>query len=100
MPTPADDAPAVVAFRVGQLEKRFDDFDKKLDNLGGNYVTTDFIKGLKEEADVEHAMFLKRLGKLEEKTASYKWLETLVFGAVGIILVAILGAFISLVVIK
>lgn len=99
MPTP-DDTPAVVAFRVGQLEKRFDSFDNKLDNLGGSFVTTDMMRDARLIAENEHKEFNERILKVETKVTSYPLIEKIVFTAVGIVLISVLGAIISLVVLK
>lgn len=99
VPTP-DDTPAVVAFRVGQLEKRFDTFEAKLDNFGGNFVTIEFVKELKKEADTEHKAFDSRLAKLERLLSAYPIVQALVFGVAGLILIAVFSAIVALVVIK
>lgn len=95
-----DDSPAVVAFRVGQLEKRFDSFDQKLDNLGGNFVTIETIREMKKNADLEHATFRSEIDAITTKTTSYSLIEKIVFTAVGIVLIAVLGAIVGLVIIK
>ena len=100
MPTAADDSPAVVAFRVGQLEKRFDSFDEKLDNLGGSFVTVEMMRDAKIIAENEHKIFTDRLNALETKTTSYTLIEKIVFTGVGLVLISVLGAIISLVIIR
>lgn len=99
MPT-QDDAPAVVAFRVGQLEKRFDTFESKLDNLGGNFVTIETLREMKLNADSEHKAFHDSITAIESKMTSYPLIEKIVFTAVGIVLVTVLGAIIGLVILK
>lgn len=95
-----DDSQPVVAFRVGQLEKRFDTFEYKLDSLGGNFVTLAMMRDAKLIAEAEHKEFNERLIALETKTTSYPLIEKIVFAAVGLVLISVLGAIVGLVVLK
>lgn len=95
-----DDTQPVVAFRVGQLEKRFDIFEAKLDNLGGNFVTIDTLREMKTNADNEHKIFRSEIDTIMTKTTSYPLIEKIVFTGVGLVLISVLGAIIGLVILK
>ena len=95
-----DDTQPVVAFRVGQLEKRFDTFEAKLDNLGGNFVTIDTLREMKSNADNEHKIFRAEIDAIMTKTTSYPLIEKIVFTGVGLVLISVLGAIIGLVILK
>lgn len=51
---PADNEPTVVAYRMGQLEKRFDQFETKLDDMRTGLVEEREFSEAKLEAKVEH----------------------------------------------
>lgn len=93
-----DDTQPVVAFRVGQLEKRFDSFEAKLDNLGGNFVTIETLREMKLNADNEHKIFRTEIDAIMTKTTSYPLIEKIVFTAVGLVLLSVLGALLALVI--
>ena len=95
-----DDTQPVVAFRVGQLEMRFDIFEAKLDNLGGNFVTIDTLREMKTNADNEHKIFRSEIDTIMTKTTSYPLIEKIVFTGVGLVLISVLGAIIGLVILK
>ena len=95
-----DDTQPVVAFRVGQLEKRFDIFEAKLDNLGGNFVTIDTLREMRTNADNEHKIFRSEIDTIMTKTTSYPLIEKIVFTGVGLVLISVLGAIIGLVILK
>lgn len=99
-----DDSPNVVAFRVGllekQLDKRFDTFEAKLDQLGGSFVSIETIEQLKKDAEEQHLDFHRRITRLERLMATYPVVKNIVFGAVGLTLTAVFGAIIALVVTK
>ena len=95
-----DDTQPVVAFSVGQLQKRFDIFEAKLDNLGGNFVTIDTLREMKTNADNEHKIFRSEIDTIMTKTTSYPLIEKIVFTGVGLVLISVLGAIIGLVILK
>lgn len=80
-PIPTDNAPNIVAYRVGQLEDAvrigFKEHNEKLDQLVTNFATNDTVAGI----DI-------RVTSLE---SDRKWLVRLVVGAVVFAVLALIG---------
>lgn len=78
---PLEDSPAVIAYRMGQLENAvkagFEKHDKKLDSLTSNFATKE-----------EFSSINTRVTSLE---SDRKWLARLVIGAVLFALLSLIG---------
>lgn len=71
----------VVAFRVGQLEHRFDKFEEKLDTLVNNFATVSYV-------DKEVTALSTRITKLENLNT---WITKIILGAVLLSLLSLIG---------
>lgn len=80
-----DDAPNIVAFRVGQLEQRFDKFEDKLDDLASNFATIVYVD--KAIADISTNLG-SRIAKLESING---WVIKIVLTSVLLGLLGLLG---------
>lgn len=105
-----DDAPHVVAYRVGRLEDRFDKFEDKLDLLANQFATIAYVDravGQAQEdctkaAAVNGAAVARvstDIENLQKATSDIDLIRRLVYGAVGIILLAVISGLVGLVVI-
>ena len=87
---PEHDNPAVLAYRVGQLEnnqkERFNRLEKKIDDMTTGFVTIDKLNDAKEAADDKHREQDGKIRSLEEWNI---WAQRLVLGAVILAILAI-----------
>ncbi len=113
----------VLTYRVGQLEIAMKDaalaqresteshkegvkeLGTKMDSFALNLATKADLEQAQREADREHVRFSeqfithgKRIGAIEKSLEGWPLAKKLIFSAVGIILLAVLGALIALVV--
>lgn len=81
------DSPAVLAYRVGQLEKTqaegFRSVNEKLDSLARNFTTKAELLSAQKVADLEHKELKERISKLEG------WNIWIIRGVVGLVLAAV-----------
>lgn len=89
-----------VGIHLGYISKDVAELKELINKQAEHYATLNFVEALKVEADLEHKDHRERIERLEIKTTSYPLVEKIVFAAVGLVLVAVLGALIGLVVIK
>lgn len=88
---PEHDNPAVLAYRVGQLEKnqteRFNRLEKKIDHMTTGFVTIDKLNDAKEAADEKNREQDSKIKALEEWNL---WAQRLVLGAVILAILALI----------
>ena len=97
-PQMGEDSPAVLAYRVGELEKAsregFKTLTEKFDNLSHNFATHKDIEVAKEQAKMEHEAIYAELEDVKTDVASLKkktWVQntlSAIFGAVIALLTA------------
>lgn len=80
-----DSSPAVVAYRVGQLEanqkERFDSLSQQLTKIVEGFVTEKEMVEAKLEASEEHKRIWKAIAEIK---ASAKWWVGVILTAVGV----------------
>lgn len=85
------DSRAVLAFRVGQLEKnqteRFDKLEKKIDDMTSSFVTNDKLQDAQKAADQKHREQDEKIKSLQDWNT---WATRLVLGAVGSAIMAMI----------
>mgnify|MGYP003594092949 CR=1 FL=1 len=96
-PTRDHDSPAVLAYRVGQLEKSsregFKEISQKLDNMSCVFATQKDVENAQSEATMEHEAIRNELKDVEDTISTIKkekWVQNT--------LSALLGAIMSLLV--
>lgn len=96
-PQMGEDSPAVLAYRVGQLEKSsregFQKLSDKLDKMSAVFATHKDIEVAKEQAELEHRAIYEEINDVKkdvEKLQKKTWIQNT--------LSAILGAVIALLV--
>lgn len=97
-PQVGEDSPAVLAYRVGQLEKAskegFKQISEKLEIMAGNFATHKDIEAAKQQAKLEHNAIYEEISDIKEDVQSLKkktWVQntlSAVFGAIMALLVA------------
>ena len=97
-PQTGEDSPAVLAYRVGELEKAsregFKTLGEKLENMSKNFATHRDIEVAKEQARLEHEAIYSEIEDIKEDVKSLKkktWIQntlSAVFGAVLALLTA------------
>jgi hypothetical protein len=97
-PQVGEDSPAVLAYRVGELEKAsregFKDLSNKLEIMSKNFATHKDIEVAKEQAKMEHDAIYAELEDIRDDVNSLKkktWIQntlSAVFGAVLALLTA------------
>ncbi len=97
-PQVGEDSPAVLAYRVGQLEKAskdgFKQISEKLEIMAGNFATHKDIEVAKQQAKLEHEMIYEEISDIKSDISNLKrktWAQntmSAVFGAVLALLVA------------
>lgn len=110
------DSPAVLAYRVGQLEIAMKDsalalresteshkesakeLATKMDTYAQNFATKTDLEAAQREADKEHERFTQSIETIEHTIENYPLVRRIVFGLVGLILVSVATALIALVV--
>ena len=90
-----DSNPAVVAYRVGQLEskqeKGFKDLGDKLDEFLGSFVTTQAFDDYKVQAEKDNGIRDQKLQNLQD--FKDKIITRIAFGAVGIFVLMVLALY-------
>lgn len=107
------DSPAVIAYRLGQVENAVKDgfsaHNIKLDNLINNFATKSEVLEVKSKASDEHLRIwneLKRVSNevtsvqgtvdtISAKNVSLSWVQRIVFGGVAIALLALANGIVS-----
>lgn len=97
-PQVGEDSPAVLAYRVGELEKAsrqgFKELGDKLELMSHNFATHKDIEVAKEQAKMEHEAIYSEIEDIKEDVRSLKkktWIQntlSAVFGAVLALLTA------------
>ena len=97
-PQMGEDSPAVLAYRVGELEKAsrqgFKDLGDKLELMSHNFATHKDIEVAKEQAKMEHDAIYAELEDIKDDVSNLKkktWIQntlSAVFGAVLALLTA------------
>lgn len=97
-PQMGEDSPAVLAYRVGELEKAsrqgFKELGDKLELMSHNFATHKDIEVAKEQAKMEHEAIYSEIEDMKEDVKSLKkktWIQntlSAVFGAVLALLTA------------
>ncbi len=97
-PQQGEDSPAVLAYRVGELEKAsregFKELGEKLENMSTNFATHKDIEVAKEQAKMEHEAIYSEIEDIKDDVQSLKkktWIQntlSAVFGAVLALLTA------------
>ena len=97
-PQTGEDSPAVLAYRVGELEKAsregFKELGIKLELMTHNFATHKDIETTKAQAELEHKAIYEELQDVKkdvEKLQKKTWLQntlSAIFGAVMALLVA------------
>lgn len=97
-PQTGEDSPAVLAYRVGELEKAsregFKQISIKLELMAGNFATHKDIEVAKNQAKMEHETIYVELEDIKEDIKTLKkktWIQntlSAVFGAVLALLTA------------
>lgn len=97
-PVQGEDSPAVLAYRVGQLEKAskegFKQISDKLEHMSGNFATHKDIAVAKQQAKLEHDAIYAEIADVKEGVQSLKrktWVQntlSAIFGAVLALLIA------------
>jgi hypothetical protein len=93
-----EDSPAVLAYRVGELEKAsregFKQVTEKLENMSHNFATHKDIEVAKEQAKMEHDAIYAELEDIKDDVQNLKkrtWVQntlSAIFGAVLALLTA------------
>jgi hypothetical protein len=97
-PQMGEDSPAVLAYRVGELEKAsregFKQVTEKLENMSHNFATHKDIEVAKEQAKMEHDAIYAELEDIKDDVQNLKkrtWVQntlSAIFGAVLALLTA------------
>lgn len=97
-PQIGEDSPAVLAYRVGQLEKAskegFKTISDKLESMGKNFATHKDIEVAKEQAEAEHKAIYLEIQDVKDDVSALKkksWVQntmSAILGAVLTLLVA------------
>jgi hypothetical protein len=97
-PQTGEDSPAVLAYRVGELEKAsregFKVLGEKLEHMSGNFATHKDIEVAKNQAKMEHEAIYVELEDIKEDIKTLKkktWIQntlSAVFGAILALLTA------------
>ena len=97
-PQMGEDSPAVLAYRVGELEKAsregFKQVTEKLETMSHNFATHKDIEVAKEQAKMEHKAIYTEIEDIKEDVKSFKkktWIQdtlSAIFGAVLALLTA------------
>ena len=101
-PTPERDSPAVLAYRVGELEKAvtvgLENLGKKFDDLRHEFATKAEIETLKRESGVEHKSIRSIISAVDEridKLDKKRWVQNTLSSILGAILTLLLAFFIT-----
>lgn len=97
-PINGEDSPAVLAYRVGQLEKSsregFQKLSDKLDVMSCTFATHKDVEAAQNEAKLEHKAIYEEIDDIKDdidKIKTQKWLQntlSAIFGAVISLLIA------------
>lgn len=97
-PGQGEDSPAVLAYRVGELEKAsragFKDLSDKLELMSHSFATHKDIDALKLQSKMEHDSIYEDVGRLRSELSSVKnrtWVQntmSAIFGAILALLIA------------
>ena len=92
-PQVGEDSPAVLAYRVGELEKAsregFKTLTEKLESLSHNFATHKDIEVAKEQAKMEHDAIYAELENIKDDVQSLKkktWIQNTMSAILGAIL--------------
>jgi hypothetical protein len=99
MSDPSKDDSAVLAYRVGQLEKTFAEgfqrLEAKIDDMTHNFVTKNDLMETEQRNTMEHSRLEGELDRVEidvrEIQEWMKWITRIVIGAVVAAVLAIIG---------
>lgn len=107
------DTPAVLAYRVGQLEKAVSDgfrtFSDKLDSLTHNFVTHADVTALEKQASAEHAAIRIKIDNTREALESdimdvkrdvnalrkQRWIQNTLSAILGAVLAILISFFLN-----
>lgn len=92
-PQTGEDSPAVLAYRVGELEKAsregFKTLGEKLENMSKNFATHRDIEVAKEQAKMEHDAIYAELEDIKDDVQSLKkktWIQNTLSAILGAVL--------------
>ena len=92
-PQKGEDSPAVLAYRVGQLEKTsadgFKALNAKLDAMSHNFATHKDIEVAKEQAELEHKAIYDEISDVKEDISALKkrnWVQNTLSAILGSVL--------------
>ena len=98
-PQTGEDSPAVLAYRVGELEKAsregFKDISIKLELMAGNFATHKDIEAAKNQAKMEHEAIYNELEDVKRDISALRnrtWVHNTLSAILGVVL-ALLTAY-------
>lgn len=92
-PLQGEDNPAVLAYRVGQLEKSsregFKALFDKLDQMSNTYATHKDIKAAKDQAELEHKAIREEIEDVRREVGGMRhksWIQNTLSAVLGVVL--------------
>lgn len=97
-PQTGEDSPAVLAYRVGELEKAsregFKNLGEKLEMMSHNFATHKDIEVAKEQAKMEHEAIYSEIEDIKEDVKSLKnknWIHNTLSAILGAVLTLLIA---------
>lgn len=93
-----ENSPAVLAYRVGQLEKAsregFKDLSNKIELLSNNFATHKDVEMAKNQAEAEHKAIYTKISEIERDVSMLKkrtWIQNTLSAILGAVLTILLA---------